>query len=167
MWLEHHLSRCFNYIFILDLTLASMGLAKTTARWDEKHLSVGIWCTNIRGLTIFNFSFHTLPADGRALFSLRGSAEAVMTKFGFCMYAAPALKGISASSQDYGLGAPWNTPTHVLPWWLLTWLWNCDQITSPAIIRDPDILTRMKNFDDLPLFSVFGDNSGFLHGIQL
>ena len=31
--------RCSNYIFILDLTLASMDWAQTTARRDKKHLS--------------------------------------------------------------------------------------------------------------------------------
>ena len=36
--------RCSNYIFILDLTPVFDGLAKTTARRDENHLSLVIWC---------------------------------------------------------------------------------------------------------------------------
>ena len=36
--------RCSNYIFILDKHLASVDCAETTARWDEKHLGVWIWC---------------------------------------------------------------------------------------------------------------------------
>ena len=29
-----------------------MDWAKTTARWDDKHLSFGIWCAYIIGLTV-------------------------------------------------------------------------------------------------------------------
>ena len=35
--------------------LVSMEWAKTTARRDEKHLSFGVWCPYIRGLTVVFF----------------------------------------------------------------------------------------------------------------
>ena len=44
--------RCSNYVFILDLTPASLDWAMTTAIRDEKQLTLGIWASYIRDFTV-------------------------------------------------------------------------------------------------------------------
>ena len=65
--------------------LASMDWAKTTARWDEKRLSLGFGVTYIRGLTV----------------GAGTSADTVMTKVRSCTHLGPALPGANETlNQD-------------------------------------------------------------------